>query len=303
MNEPTASNAPVAAPSAAPSTQTQQTSQVDTPWYTGFYNDKGEINSGAYEKLPEELKPYKDTFSQSKSINGLLMQMANLASLAGKKGLAPLPEGASEQARNERAALMRQINSVPEKPELYGVKRPDDYPEQMWDDAHANDMLSLLHKHHASPALVKELFGKETEYGKSIMQRKQAEDEGAEQKYQEEQIAALKETWKNPEEYARMTDLAARAIRTAGLDPGDPMFNNASAIKMAAHFGSKISEDKLVASDTSVQQGSANNLNRALDIINNKDNPMFAAYHDNTHALHRQAYEAVETFFKAHRSK
>lgn len=302
MNEP-ASNATQEAAQATPQAAQAVNTPVDSPWYSGLYNDKGEINSSSFEKMPEELKPYKDVFSQSKSINGLFMQMANLASLAGKKGLAPLPDGASEQAKADRAALMRQINSVPEKPELYGVKRPDDYPEQMWDDKYAGEVLSVLHKHHASPALVKELFGKEMEYGKGLLAQRQAESEAAAAKYQEDQIKLLKDTWKSPEEYAKMTDLANRAFRTVGLDPDDPAFNNAAAVKMAAFFGSRMSEDKLVSSDTSVQQGGGDNLTKALDIINNKDNPSYVAYHDNTHPLHGQVASTVEALFKAHRSK
>ena len=289
-----------ASPSAsAAATPIAAASGIDKPWFTELMNDKGDINPAAWDKLPEGLKGYKDTFAQNKNINGLMMQMANLASLAGKKGLAPLPDGASDEMKAARAELMRQINGVPAKPEEYGVKRPDDYPEQHWDDDYVKGQLAIMHKYHAPPGMAKELADFDVKYNLNRLKEFEASSEAEQKAAREKVIGKLKAEWKTPEVYQKNVDLARRAVQTAGLDPNDPIFATEAGIKLAAFFGSRTSEDKLVSGSSTVNTG-LNDYAKANDIIANPENQLHKAYHDSTHPLHEQAVQNVNTFMAAH---
>lgn len=278
--------------STAATTQTAQT--TPSSWYSQLVKDPatGEINPAAWDALPPELQAYKPTFAQSKNMNGLMMQMANLASLAGKKGLAPLPEGASEQAKTERAALLRQINRTPEKIEDYGVKKPDDIPDELWNPELANTVLGEMHKLGASPEMVKAVFEADRASTiKAIEAHKAAKAEfvAAEGK-------VLKETF--GADFDRKIDLAKRGARTLGLDPNDPLFGNSKLVIAMAKYAESISEDKLVSGDSQQTNGGSDKA-RAMDIINNAGNSLHKAYHDPSDPMHEQAKSQVNTLMAA----
>jgi hypothetical protein len=281
-----------------PTTTAQTAPSVTTTenksWYSQLLKDQatGEINPAAWDALPPELQAYKATFSQSKNMNGLMMQMANLASLAGKKGLAPLPEGASDQAKTERAALLRQINQTPEKPEGYNIKKPDDIPDALWNPDLANGVLASMHELGASPEMVKAVF--EADRKSTLAALAQHEAQKVEQAAAEK--AVLKETFGN--DFDKKIDLAKRGARTLGLDPADPLFDNSKLVIAMAKFAESISEDKLVSGD-SQQTGGGSDKVRAMDVINNSANPLHAAYHDPSNPMHEQAKNQVNTLMQA----
>src|SRR5512136_51210 len=144
------------------------------PYFVGLYDASGKIDKTKFDALPSHLKPYKETFAKYDSVEALLTGMGNLAQLAGKKGLQPLPADAPDKAKAERAALMRQLNSVPEKPEGYGMKKPEGLPDGVWNEEYANGVLGILHKHNASPDLVKELFDADQQMISSQIEQSQA---------------------------------------------------------------------------------------------------------------------------------
>jgi hypothetical protein len=96
-------------------------------------------------------------------------------------------------------------------------------------------------------------------------------------------------------EKAMKIDLAVRAIKTAGLDPLDPMFSDSKAVILAAKFGAMISEDRLISGETNANAGMDDRA-KALDIVNNANNPLYKAYHDAEHPQHAQAVEAKSRF-------
>lgn len=277
-------------------TQTAQTAATvttsDKPWFTGLLKDNGELDHSVWDKAPAEFQAYKGVFSQSKNLNALLMQTANLASLAGKKGLAPLPEGASQQAKDERAALLRQINRTPEKIEDYGIKKPDDIPEGLWNPELANVVLGALHKHAASPEMVKDIFEADRQSTLAAIAKQQAEHEA----WKASEAKALKDTF--GADFDKKVDLARRGAKTLGLDPNDPLFGNSKLVIAMAKFAESISEDKLVSGEGQ-QQGGGSDKVRAMDIINNSANPLHKAYHDPSDPMHEQAKSQVNTLMAA----
>jgi hypothetical protein len=261
-------------------------------WFVGLYDSAGKIDPAKFDALPAHLKAHKDTFAKYQTVEALLGGFANVASLAGKKALAPLPPDASPEAKAERAKLMAQLNNVPEKPEGYGFKRPDNIPESQWNQDYVSGIAGILHKHAVSPEAAKELMEFDLKHAGEIGTKSEAARTAAEAG----ELKALRDEW--GADYAKNIDLAVRGAKTLGMDPKDPIFKSAKAVKMVAKFASMISEDKLVNGESSANAGMDDRA-KALDILNNPANPLHKAYHDSSHPQHAQAVETRSRFNQA----
>lgn len=218
--------------------------------------------------------------------------MGNLANLAGKKGLEPLPKDAPAELVAERQALMRKLNNVPEKPEGYGIKKPDNVPDGQWNQEYVGGVLGILHKHNASPELVQELTKFDGEFASKLHQGGEAA--------QAQAMAKEGETLKTEfgADYSRKIGLAARAAKTLGLDPEtDPMFRTAAGVKAMLKVAEMVSEDRLVSGEGGADFGKSDR-EKALDIVNNPANPLHKAFHDADHPQHQHAVEQRSQFNK-----
>ncbi len=262
------------------------------PFFVGLWDNSGTINKDRFDALPEHLKGHKETFSKYKTADDFFNGMGNLAQLAGKKGLEPLPEDAPDSVKEERAALMRKLNNVPETADDYGITKPDDLPDEQWNGEYVKDVLSVLHKHSASPALVKELVAIDAQHATNLGAESQAAQEAA----FKAESAKLTEAFGS--EIQQKTDQAKRMARTLGLDPAtDPMFRSASVVQAFANMFSMVSEDRLVSGDGGNNLG-ASDREKARDIVFNPGNPLYAAYHNTDDSRHKQALDQVEAFNK-----
>jgi hypothetical protein len=268
-----------------------------TSWFTGLYDATGKINAAKFDALPEHLKGHKDLFARYHTVEALMGGLATMSSLAGKKALAPLPDGASPEAKAERSKLMAQLNNVPEKPEGYGFKKPDSIPEEHWNKDYANGVAAILHKHNVSPEAAKELMEFDAKQAGTMLEKVKAGQAQADQA----EMATLKETF--GADMPKHLDLAVRAVRTAGMDPNDKLFKNAGAVILAAKFGAMISEDRLVSGDSTPANAGMDDRAKALDIVNNAANPLNSAYHKQDHPRHTEAVEAVSRFNQAYHAK
>jgi hypothetical protein len=221
----------------------------------------------------------------------------NLQYLAGTKGLEPLPDDAPDSVKEERAEIMRKANGVPATPADYGIVKPDDMPDEQWNGEYVNDMVSVLHKYNAPPAMVNELFEMDGQHAAKLG----AETEAAQAAAMKAESAKLTEAFGS--EIQEKTDHAKRMARTLGLDPAtDPMFNSANVVKAFAQMFTMVSEDRIVSGDGGNNLGSSDR-EKAKDIIFNKANPLNAAYHDPDDPRHKQAVDQVTAFNKRAVSK
>lgn len=272
---------------------------VSEPFYIGLYDKDGKLNKDRFDALPEHLKDSKGLFEKYDTFEAMLGGMRNLAQLAGKKGLEPLPEGAPEQLVKERKALLDRVNGVPEEPKGYGLEKPQDYPEDLpWNEERASKYSEIFHKYSAPPQMVQELMAAEIEAAKQeyagIGERQQAMLAAEREKLQEAYGQNLQP----------VIDKAIRGLKSMGLtengnpiDANHPIFNNAVAVQMAAKYAEAISEDRLVSGNTDSSMGMSDR-EKALDILNNPSNPLHAAYHDAEHPRHDEAVRVRQTLNK-----
>lgn len=261
-------------------------------WFVGLYGADGKIDPKKFDALPDHLKAHADTFKKYQTVEALLGGMGNLANLAGKKGLEPLPKDAPKELVEERQALMRKLNNVPEKPEGYGIKKPDGVPDAQWNQEYVGGVLGILHKHNASPELVQELTKFDGEFATKLAQGGEAA--------QAQAMTKERETLQTEfgVELPKKLGLAARAAKTLGLDPeSDPMFRTAAGVKAMLKVAEMVSEDRLVSGEGGADFGKGDR-EKALDIVNNPANPLHKAFHDPDHPQHQHAVEQRSMFNK-----
>lgn len=266
---------------------------VPDPFYKGWIDADGKIDPKAYDRLPTELAPYKDTLSRFKTAPELIAGMVHSISLNGKKGLMPLPENASDQEKAEWSGRLRGLLGVPEKPEGYGVKKPEGVPQELWNEPYVQTMTGILHKHNASPALVRELIEADVKQGNTSsgdFQARQAKEiEG--------QKAEISKAW-GSEVQTKLTG-AMKMAKVMGLDINDPRIgNNAAVIIGLAKAAELFAEDTLHRAGGgdgagSALVGSGDPRQASLSIKRDPANPLHLAYHDSTHPRHKEALNKV----------
>lgn len=263
------------------------------PWYADWLKTDGTVNPAAYERLPEHLRHLGPSLANAKSIDDVMLKMAHLNTLAGKKGLAPLPADAPANVKAERDALMRSINGVPEKPEGYGITKPKDLPDALWNGEYVNEAAKILHAHNAPPSAVAQLVQLSLKEGQKQMAA-QASYEAEFFRQQEQKIAEGFQQQGIPTE--KGLDLASRTAQRFGIDPKEnPIFKNADVVMMLHKVGIAIGEPNLVTGEGAapdVQSDAA----KAEDIIHNKANPEYAIYWNGGHPQNRAVKEKVQAW-------
>jgi len=245
-------------------------------------NDEGNFQENWTDNLPENLKEHSKHFSKYKSPIHALEHTRNLQQLLGKKSEAVVIP--SQDAPKEEWDEFRSKLGVPDSPEGYGLKVPDDLPSNL--QASEEDLKAfsgLAHEIGLTPQQVAKLQEYDTARFTGMADSSEQQAHAIETKELEDNKKALSEEW-GSELTAKLT-LAKRAAVTFGYT-GDqinenPIFRNAEVIKILAKAGGDMGEDRLASGD----DGSPTSLkSRAQDIINNTDNPEYKKYWDGDEA-------------------
>jgi hypothetical protein len=187
---------------------------------------------------------------------------------------------------------MRKLNNVPEKPEGYGIKKPDGVPDDQWNGEYVGGILGVLHKHNASPELVQEL----TKFDGEFASKLRAGGEAAQAETLKKEGEALRTAFGS--DFDKKLGQAKRAAATLGLDVNDPAIGNSSKVIIAlAKVAEMVSEDKLVSGEGGADFGKSDR-EKALDIVNNPANPLYKAFHEADHPQHQAAVEQRSMFNK-----
>lgn len=263
-----------AASSTAPKAQ-DSTAPFD---FRSLINDEGNFIDNWIDQLPENLKADAKHYSKYKSPIHALEHTRNLQQLVGKKADAVIipGEGATEQEIAEYRAKI----GVPDTPEGYGIKTPDDLPEgvEVSDEIMA-EFAGVAHKLGLTPEQVNGLQQWEMGRVGAMSQANETAAHALEAKHLEDNRKALQEEWGTGKEFDEKITLATRAGRTFGYSAqeleSNPIFRNAEVVKILAKAGADMSEDRLVSGD----EGSPQSLKaQAQDIISNPQNAEYAKY-------------------------
>lgn len=289
---------PVIAPAAAPvATPPPASSAVPEPYYKGWLQADGKLDAKALDRLPEHLSSLKPVLERQGTLDDVLGVLFNAQQLAGKKGLAPLPDSAPQNIKDERKALLDSINGVPKDIAAYGIKKPDGVPDEVWNPKLGENFAKWCQDNSVAPKAAQKLI--EINMG-SVREQIKAQEEYA-AKFFADQDSAFNSAIKLeniPADKAKQ--LVERGAARLGLDTTQPevqsLLKNSNARIMALRHAIATGEDKFI--DGNAQTGpTTSSLDRANDIIKNKANPDNAAYWDPGHALHKQVKQKVQELF------
>lgn len=276
------------------------------PFFRGLYDEQGTINKDRLDLLPEELKPFRDTLERYDSVESLIRGFMNTKQLASGKGLEPLSPNASDEAKEEFGKTLHKLTGAPEKPEDYGLKKPDDYPEDLpWSDERVGKYAEILHKHHASPELAQELLQAQVEEGKGIIGETQAAVEEQIKTGLKELENVAKEEGRSVSDITQNAKRALKSLNWEGFDASHPAMRDPNVIRVLDAYAATLFEDDtggLGSGSTGGEGGSYRD--QALDIVNNPDNKWHKHYHDTEGKfgadLHEQAIQRKQELDRMH---
>jgi hypothetical protein len=101
-------------------------------------NESGDLKPGWAKSIGAD----EQSFGRFTSLKGLVESHANLQKLVGGDKI-PLPKADASPA--EWDAFYAKLGR-PEKPDGYGLKKPDDLPAEAWDDARTKGFSDVAHK-------------------------------------------------------------------------------------------------------------------------------------------------------------
>ena len=242
---------------------------------------------------PLGLQDQHGLFSKYKNVGETLKGMGGLSKLAGGKA-----EGLKYPSDPEDAAAVaawRAGVGAPETVEGYNLDAPEELPEGMdWNREMAGEYANVLHKHHASPALVSELLSLNTKLAVEQHNLQNVDSTNAEAAALEEQSKLL--TAEYGASLPGVMAKAARAAIAADLDPASSLFNTAANVKAFAKYADLIGEDNLPMNTADVHQTAQHEADAIMKDSNHPDN---AAYYAGDKAVFAKVSTLLERAARA----
>lgn len=134
----------------------EENETTPTP-FSGFYGENG-VNQEALDALPEShgvIKSLVEKYPTGE--DALLKGIHHLRATASSKGLERLAPDATDEEKHRHTTMVKEYFGVPDQVDGYGVTKPEDIPEEVWNAEETDALLGILHQHNASPELVKAL--------------------------------------------------------------------------------------------------------------------------------------------------
>lgn len=125
----------------------------------GFINEDGTFKDGWTGNLDEDIRGEK-CLQSLKDIKGAMRTYVNAQKMVGKDKIVK-PSEASSQAEWD---AYYSAGGRPATAADYGFKKPDDYPDDIFDETYAKEVQDLLYKHGASKKLANALFQHNLQY-------------------------------------------------------------------------------------------------------------------------------------------
>ena len=255
---------------------------AQTDWGKGWVKD-GAFDHTAFDSAPDDFKAYRKELETFKDVPSLAKSYHELRALASSKGAAllePLAKDASPELKAERLNAIRKAVGAPDKIEGYVLEKPKDLPDNMWDAGAVKAASEIAFKHGVSPDALKDFAAYDVQRTQAALK---AGEERTKELWAGQEALAREAAAKEGLTYDKAIDLAERAAkRFGGVDKGNPIFQNATFLMMAARVGKAMGEDKLIQGATDDQ--ALQNLtpetaaSAAKKITDDKTNPEWAAY-------------------------
>ena len=238
---------------------------------TPFVREDGSFEADWATRLPEDLTPARDSLGRFKTVTDLARAYDGAQKLIGRKGVI-LP---NEKSTPEEIATFRKTMGVPETPDGYAKETvPAEMPEGFqWNQEIAKSYYEVAHRHNIPASAMKDLIAL------NVKQREFEREAGFQTIMENKQkgIMHLRQQW--GVEFDRNLGVAQRAAQLAGVSPLSYGWRDPEVVKGFVRLAGMLGEDKLVSPGSSLPAGAADLKSRAVDIMSNKNNPLYERYH------------------------
>lgn len=261
------------------------------PWFKGWVKPDGSLDHSRLDSAPDEVKGF-GKLKEFKNFEDVVKSYAHLNSFAGKKGLQPLREGATEAEVAAHTEALRAATGAPKEPKGYDMARPEAHPEDMWSEEYASGVAEILHKHAAPPELARELVEHNSKWALQELEKAREAQQQAEDEAFDAESKKLKELFGS--RYDEEAKLAVKGARHFGIDPDGYSFrNDADVVAAMARAAKLVAESDFI--DQSGGQSPATTAKTQLeDMVNNPSNPFYEALRDKSHPKYREAADKMD---------
>ncbi len=229
----------------------------------------------------EDLQPYAATLSKFRRPEALAKSYAHLERLKGY----PDPQDA------ERMAAFRLAVGLPEAAADYNLTRPENTPDEVWDEELVRAMAGVAHEYGVPARAMEALSSRYAQEGARALEACQA----AQQQAIEQADAELQRDWGRHYEHnmdkvgAYLSELGARA----GVDVQALM--ESPALRANADFARLMLAAAAEVQESPLREGSrVDSRQEARRIVHDPSHPLHEAYMRTNHPQHRYANEQYD---------
>jgi len=202
----------------------------------------GNFTENWRDSLPEDIRD-ETSLGTCKSLEGMARQYINAQKMIGKDKIGLLGDNPTEAEKNEFYKTLGR----PDTPEDYNLKRPDDFPEELFSADRASKAQELFHKIGLTSKQAAELMDFDLQNTLQSYQNIQNDIEANRQETENACYTKYGNAWPQRKQFANVTilegangdeELHARIVKQFG--------SNLDFIEMAANIGSKFAEHGMV---------------------------------------------------------
>ena len=262
-----------AAPAAPPAAEPENT-------IPSLLGDDGAFAPEWYSRF-DDLQPYAATLAKFRRPEALAKRSAHLEKLKG------YPE-ADDDARMQ---AFRTAVGLPENADEFRIARPEDTPDEIWDDKLADSLARVAFDHGVPPRAMEALVARYAQEGRSFLadyhKREEAAIEAAE--------ADLQQEWGHDYEHNMQTvaGYLNHMAESTGIDVQELVEN--PALRANADFARLLLAMAQQGQEAPIREGAASDDRReAQRIASDPTHPLHEAYMHANHPRHRFANEQYD---------
>lgn len=273
---------PAATP-AAPTPELPPTADETAPMPTApppITDADGAFSPEWYTRF-EELQPYAATLAKFRRPEALAKSYANLERLRGYPATTDSP----------RMEAFRQAVGLPATPQEFTLTRPDNTPDEIWDDSLAESLARVAYEHGVPAPAMAALCEHYSQEGRLAMQAAQL----AQQEAVEHAETELREDWGS--RFDANMNAVSNVLRTLGSRAGVNVANlmDNPALRADADFARLMLAAASLVEEAPMHTGApADPRAEAHRIAHDPAHPLHEAYMRTSHPRHRYANEMYD---------